>query len=373
MKIAQISTFPPYLLGGQEAVVYHLSKELGKNGHEVTVITSTTDSKVKVRFYDKFHTAYIPSLEFKHRIVIPKNLRAILYLIQDADIIHIHSPDVSFAFEIGLLSKIQRKPIVTSVLSYFDSFKHPFLPMRVLAFPIEGSVGILAKMSEAVHVKNIGDYAKISRLCDSVAYIPDGIPQYYFKIPPDAELIRREIRLSDEKVILYVGRIHKLKGPHVLIQAMKHVVEAESKAVAILVGPSNTKYRTWLEELVRELGLEKNIIFAGILTEKKKISAYDAADVVVVPSCSDVVEAYSLVASEGWARGKPVVASAVGALKYRVQSGVNGFLVKPNEPRELAEKILESFDMKVKKIPQDVWSWNRVTKKFEELYKNIAA
>jgi len=372
MKIVQISNFPPSLLGGQEAVVYHLSKELSKIGNNVKVITSTTNAEVKVSFHDNFHTVHIPSFEFKNRVVLPKNLGVIRYFTQDSDIIHVHSPDVSFAFEIGLLSKFQRKPIVTSVLCYFDSFKHPFLPMKILAFPIEGSVGILAKMSDAVHVKNIGDYAKMLKMCNCVTYIPDGIPSAYFETSKNPNLFNNKFGITNEKIVLYVGRLHPLKGPQVLIQSFKYILRKEPKSLLILVGQGDS-YRRYLENLVKTLNLERHVIFTGILSEEEKISAYDAADVVVIPSCTDCVEAFSLVASEAWARGKPVVASNIGALRYRVKPGINGYLTKPNHPRDLAKKTLEALDMKVKKISSDVRSWEVVAKNFEQLYEKVVA
>jgi len=371
MKIAQISTFSPFLLGGQEAVVYNLSKELGKNGHEVTVIASNINTKVKADFTD-FNTVHIPSFRFNNRLIIPRNLDAIRSYIAKAEIVHVHSPDVSFAFELGLLAKTMRKPIVTSVLSYFDSFKHPFLPMKFLAFPIEMSLSVLAKISEAVHVKNIGDYAKLSRLCGDVAYIPDGIPDSFFELPKNPSLFNKKFGIKDETIILYVGRLHPLKGPQILVRSLKYLVNKESKILLVIAGPG-MDYRRHLENLSKKLGLEKHVIFTGILSEEEKISAYDAANVVVVPSCNDLVEAFSLVASEAWARGKPVVASDIGALRYRVVPEKNGCLAEPNDPRDLAEKILKALELKVTKIPDDVCSWKVVAKNFEQLYENVIA
>jgi glycosyltransferase involved in cell wall biosynthesis len=369
MKIVQITNFPPSLIGGLEAVVYHLSKELGKSGHTVKVITSTTDMKEKVIFYDEFSVLYIPSFDFKHRLVIPKNLGTICYFLQDAEIIHLHAPDVSFAFEIGLLSKVKRKPIVTSIFSYFDRLKHPFCPMKLLAMPIEGSVGILAKMSDAIHVKNISDYAKLSRVCNCVTYIPDGVPDTFFRKPKDPYLFNTKFGIKEKKIILYVGRLHHLKGPQVLVRSFKYVVKKEPEVLLIVVGAGD--YRIYLEKLSRKLNLEKYILFTGILSEEEKISAYDAAKVVVIPSCSDFVEAFSLVASEAWARGKTVVASNVGALRYRVKAGINGYLVEPDNPIDLAGKILQALDMKIKAVPNDVCSWKDIAEKFEQLYRTV--
>jgi len=371
MRIVQISNFPPSLVGGQEAVVYHLSRELGKLGHELMVITSTApNATFEIIPQEEFNVASVPSWELEHRLVIPRNLEGTIRLIRDADIVHVHSPDVSFALEMGFLSKLQRKPIVTSVLCYFDSFRHPFLPMRILAFPIEISVGLLAKISDTTHVKNARDYAKMSRLCKNVAYIPDGIPDHYFQKPKNPKMFKNRFGIDHEKVILYVGRIHPLKGVDVLIKSVKYIAEREKNFVLTIVGPSNS-YRQHLESLVRELGLQKHVIFTGVLSEEEKISAYDAADVVVIPSCIDLVEAFSLVASEAWARCKPVVASRIGALKYRVEPKVNGYLAEPNNPRDFAERITMAFGMNPRHIPEDVCSWKAVAESFEQLYEHI--
>ena len=83
----------------------------------------------------------------------------------------------------------------------------------------------------------------------------------------------------------------------------------------------------------------------------------DLSDLIVIPSLSDIVEAYSLVASEAWARGKWVIASNVGALKYRVKDGVNGYLCRPGDPIDLADKILKSPKNSgvLRPLPDDVW------------------
>jgi glycosyltransferase involved in cell wall biosynthesis len=93
------------------------------------------------------------------------------------------------------------------------------------------------------------------------------------------------------------------------------------------------------------------------------------ADVVVIPSLSDIVEAYSIVASEAWARKKPVVAYSVGALKYRVKNGINGYLARPMDQKELAEKIAMALSKSLKfRLPSDVWSWNEVAGQFRQKY-----
>jgi len=72
-----------------------------------------------------------------------------------------------------------------------------------------------------------------------------------------------------------------------------------------------------------------------------KIGALDASTALVLPSISNYVEAFSLAITEAWARGKPVVASAVGEIPYRVRHMVNGLLVPPRNPNALADAILQ--------------------------------
>jgi len=93
--------------------------------------------------------------------------------------------------------------------------------------------------------------------------------------------------------------------------------------------------------LVSRLGVGRNVVFTGFVSEEVKISALDASAALVLPSISNYVEAFSLAITEAWARGKPVVASTVGETPYRVRHMVNGLLVPPRNPKALADAILQ--------------------------------
>jgi D-inositol-3-phosphate glycosyltransferase len=64
---------------------------------------------------------------------------------------------------------------------------------------------------------------------------------------------------------------------------------------------------------------------------------YAAADAVLMPSRS---ESFGLVALEAQACGTPVVAAAVGGLRYVVVDGVTGYLVEGHDPGDHADRIL---------------------------------
>jgi len=92
----------------------------------------------------------------------------------------------------------------------------------------------------------------------------------------------------------------------------------------------------------------------------------------VVPSLYDYVEVFSLVASEAWARRKPVVAFAVGELIYRVKHGVNGLLVKERNPQALAKALQELMSGKYDfKVDEKLYTWKEIALKLIDFYYKL--
>ena len=89
--------------------------------------------------------------------------------------------------------------------------------------------------------------------------------------------------------------------------------------------------------LAGALGVSDRVILFPPQPQTKLADFYAAADVVLVPSRS---ESFGLVALEAQACGTPVVAAAVGGLRYVVQDGRSGFLVDGHDPADHAERLL---------------------------------
>lgn len=354
---------PP--VGGIEKVVHYLSRYLQNKDHEVTILVCGERSSVS--HVEKVKTVYTSSfLTFCPNITLPRDLRTVATEVQRCDLVHIHFVDSIFGTIVFILSLLMRKTIVVSVLAYLKLLSQSRLYLKMCGLLIGSMVTLMVKLSNVVHVKNVEDYSRLKRIKRETVFIPDGIPEEYFlKVPRD-----RIVKTG--KIVLYVGRLHKLKGPQVLLRAIPYLIKERNDIRVIMVGPDDG-FKRELLEIIHNLRIEKYVTLTGQVDEKEKLRLYDIADTVVIPSLRDSVEAYSLVASEAWARGKPVVASNVGALKYRVNPQINGYLAEPNNPMDLAEKTLKALDMKVKKIPSDVCSWKVVAKNFEQLYENIVA
>jgi glycosyltransferase involved in cell wall biosynthesis len=150
------------------------------------------------------------------------------------------------------------------------------------------------------------------------------------------------------------------------------VTREELHLRAVIVGPGDQRpYR----ELTDKLGISNKVLFTGFVDEDTKIGAIDASIALVLPSLSNYVEAYSLAITEAWAREKPVIASAVGEIPFRVRNMVSGLLVPSKDPKALAQAILLlSHDEKLRQRlgeegRSSVTTWSQVVGKLLEVYR----
>ena len=116
--------------------------------------------------------------------------------------------------------------------------------------------------------------------------------------------------------------------------------------LAIVGGPSGTAQGgevARLMELAAALGVSERVMLFPPLPQARLADVYAAADVVLVPSRS---ESFGLVALEAQACGTPVVAAAVGGLRFVVHDDRTGFLVEGHDPADHAERMLQSFGIR---------------------------
>ena len=146
------------------------------------------------------------------------------------------------------------------------------------------------------------------------------------------------------------------KGVHIAIKALESLPDTVALWIA---GEGDEKER--LQALSKQLSLEGRVKFLG---HQKNVEAYmQSADCLICPSTWG--EAVGLVNLEGLSCGLPVIASAVGGIPEFIRDGTNGFLVQPNDTKQLAEKIAylhdnrevhHNFSQQARKIAIDQFS-----------------
>ena len=135
--------------------------------------------------------------------------------------------------------------------------------------------------------------------------------------------------------VVFAGRLEHFKGPQVLLDAVPELLAAYPHARVTICGAGpmlNT-----LRERVDRLGVGHAVDLTGWLDPGEVARLVTDADVVVIPSMWP--EAFGLTCLEASAAGKPVVASAIGALPDLVEPEVNGLLVPPGDAHALAAAI----------------------------------
>ncbi|OGO43028.1 MAG: hypothetical protein A2Z05_05180 [Chloroflexi bacterium RBG_16_60_22] len=171
---------------------------------------------------------------------------------------------------------------------------------------------------------------------DRVSVVPCGVNLETFR-PVDREAARQKLGLSDDKILLFVGRIDPLKGADRLLRALPRLGNTSSLKLVIIGGDEYSRNEVEkLRKLAAGLGIADRVTFQGIVKQDRLPYFYSAADVCVVPS---YYESFGLVALESLACGTPVVASDVGDLRNIIRPGETGYVVSENTPAALADRI----------------------------------
>lgn len=159
-------------------------------------------------------------------------------------------------------------------------------------------------------------------------------PKLYQPQLPVSE-IRQQLELTDKFVIGHFSRLSPWKGQHILITALAQCPE---DTTAIFVGDAlfgEQNYVKQLQQQVKDLKLEHRVKFLGFRSDIPELMI--ACDIVAHTSIA--AEPFGRVIVEAMLCGRPVIATAGGGASEIVQHGINGFLVTPGNPQELATTI----------------------------------
>ncbi|HYN37496.1 MAG TPA: glycosyltransferase [Actinomycetota bacterium] len=212
---------------------------------------------------------------------------------------------------------------------------------------------------------------------DRLKVVHPGVNHEIFT-PGDRAAARRELGLTDELTVLYVGRIQPLKGLELAIRSVEQLVPALDRPLRFIVvggasGSGGDDEVERLQNLVSELDLDTTVRFVGAQPHFRLPTFYRAADALVVCSYS---ESFGLAALEAHACGTPVVATPVGGLSHIVADGESGFLVDTRDPSTFAgrlktllsdEDLRASFSEKAARVAQN-FSWDNTADSLRTLY-----
>lgn len=176
-----------------------------------------------------------------------------------------------------------------------------------------------------------------------ISVIPPGVDLEVFSPGSRREALARIGLAPDTELLLFVGRVQRLKAPDVLIRAAADLLRRDPSlrsrlVVGVVGGLSGGGVREpgLLADLARSLGVADVVRIEPPQTRERLADHYRAAAVTVVPSYS---ESFGLVAVESQACGTPVLAARVGGLTTAVADGVSGVLVHGHDPADYAAEL----------------------------------
>ena len=328
MKILFISPtfFPSTYYGGPIYSTYELAKALKKTGVDVKVITTNANGKEKLKLKTGVFHKLENNLPVKYYNSIDSrgtSLSMLLNLskeIKNSDIVYlvsIFSPPTPFTI---FLCKLYKKPLIISprgqlgkwCLKQGNIFKKIWL--KIFIEPIANKITWEAtSLSEKEMIKIVYPEARvevISPIVNVEEFQPEAEQPLADKVWKDYAIYEKLTGQSFEgkKIIVSMGRLQKVKGFNLLIEAIGMIGKIEKQNVVLLIAGEDFGERKNLVQLIDKLGLKEKVFLIGMIEGLKKIEFLRNADLFALASHH---ENFGIVYAEALASGIPVVASTI--------------------------------------------------------------
>ena len=387
MNILQITKYfyPAISFGGPVQCTYNLSKRLVKRGHEVTVYTTdalniSTNERIKEKRQqiDGVKVFYFRNIAKSHGFFIsPSIIQALRENIDKFDMVHLHEYRTFQNLAFYYLSR-GSVPYVLSCHGEYAYKEEPwdyFLLRRLFNHVfgrklVNGASGLIAlTCSEAAQYFESG----IER--NRVFVVPNAVAPEDFSNSPQSGSFRASYGINEEKIILYLGRIHKDKGIDTLLNAFSLISKDRNDVALVLAGPDDG-FLDPLKKTAARLDSGNRILFTGSLNRKQVLAAYKDATVIAYPS---IQEGFPIVPLEACAMGKPVVVSRVPAMAF-INEAKCGSIVEYRDEAQLKEaldlfisdcRFAKKSGRNGKNFVLKNFNWDIATRKMENVYSCI--
>lgn len=365
------------MIDGVVNVVDNYARILSKK-HDVTVfVPESPDKNYKNNFPYKVVRCKISPIHFGDYVMptpaLDKNFKKALD--QDFDIIHLHSP-----FTVAKTAiKVAKKRNIPLIVTLHSQFKQDFkektksrlltaIMMKYIAASFNSCQELWTmnpKMEELSH--KYGFKGKVFLL-------PNGCDLKKETLSEEkAAELKNEYSRHGEKILLYVGRIHKLKNIEFILKTCQILKGKGFPFKMIFVG-SGQDYEKF-KKMSTNMNLDNVATFAGKISDRNKLQYfYEISDLFVFPSFYDTD---GIVKNEAAAFQTPTIFVDGSIASSGIQDNHNGF-VGENDPNKFAEKIVQIFtdEKTYRKVclnaEKDLYkSWEEIVDRAEQHYYSI--
>lgn len=379
MKIAHVvCTYPPYK-GGMGNSAQFMVENLIERGHEVKVITPD---------FGNADTSSDPPYVIRMKTIFKWGNSAVLSIfklhkeLEGMDLVHLHYPFMGTDINVKSWKVVNNKtPLVISY--HMDNrgggikgLIYLYYRMVILYFVLRRGDAVIASSFDYLKesdAKTFYDWHP-----DKCVEIPFSVDTDRFSPGPKSEELQKRYSLErDKKTIVFVGgmdKSHHFKGVDVLFDACKLLTDRNEEYQVLMCGSGDLQNS--YKKKAKSLGIEKNIVWTGKVSDEELPDHYRLGDVFVLPSTSRS-EAFGIVLIEAAACGVPVLASDLPGVRTVAKAAGQTFPV--GDFKNLADLIQkmpvgESLNVerkRVRKVVEGNYAKEPVMDALERVYKHL--
>ncbi|MGZ7111256.1 MAG: glycosyltransferase family 4 protein [Halobacteriota archaeon] len=235
-----------------------------------------------------------------------------------------------------LAAKLKKKPCVVFYeynWAYQVTNVNKGRALGTLASFIEGYV---IKNADAVVTRNASLKNELQlRGAGRIVVIPLTFDEDVFRPGIDFTDLKEKYGIRDEKILMFVGRLHPVKRLDLLLTAVQQLDE---KYRLFIVGTGAIENE--LKEMAKSLGVSNRVIFTGAVPYSEVPKFMNMADLLVMTSS---IEGQPRVLIEAMSCGTPAVGTNVFGIRDTIEEGVTGHLAS-DDPSDIAEKISQALE-----------------------------
>ncbi|KYH03793.1 MULTISPECIES: glycosyltransferase family 4 protein [Chryseobacterium] len=369
---------------------YWLAQELIKNGHKVTMLTSSSkfSEDIKIVEIDGIEVVYIKE-DYDQNMSVSRRLKAFLKFMYKSSVVGMKQKDIdlviatSTPLTIGIpaliLKWFKKKPFVFEVRDLW-----PEVPIQMGAIKNSWTIKT-TRLLEKVIYKNASRVIALSPGMQAgvVKYIPKEktsmIPNMakmdeFWPRGKNDQLMEKLGLKKDSFKIVHFGSLGLANGAQTIIESAKLLNNREDIEFLFVGGGSTEKD---LIEEVEKSNL-KNVKFLGKFPMTDVSEIVNFSDVSMI-SFLDIPILYTNSPNklfDSLSAGKPIIVNSAGWTKDIAEKYHCGFYVNPNRPEELAQKVLylkdnpelvKEMGQNARKLAETVYDKSILCKKFVEV------
>lgn len=302
-------------------------------------------------------------------------------LVQDADIVHLHTMWSPLNAMVASICRRSDKPYVISPHGMLDPYSLGIKSLKKRAYlrmvesrTIRSAAGVLftadderdLAVAQIGHVPNPG---VVGLGADTPGASREVLQARFRSAHPD---------LADKRLVIFLGRLHAKKRPDAVIRAMPAVCAKAPDAALLLVGGGQEDYVDGLKKLASDLGVSACVHFLGLLTGDEKWSALAASRVFVLPSQQ---ENFAIAVAEALQVGVPaLITDRINIWREIVGSGAGMLLQEERLEEDLASQAAallsdlhrcHDMEQKAHALARRAYTWPASAQKLCAYYETV--